>query len=75
MKYLLLLIALILVGCESNTTDLDGKKTDINAEYFQFEGHLYIIFTSTNGSYIGVCHSPDCQCMHKEEKAEGKPND
>jgi len=39
-------------------------KSDPKAEYFEADGHEYVIFP---GYCSGCCHSPECKCLQKPE--------
>ena len=63
-KFILLLVSLICLICLSACTQ--GEKTSepgIVVEKITYEQHDWLIFSTTNGRYIGVDHDPNCWCM------------
>ena len=62
MKKIILLIISLLCFCSC----VNGDKTSnerILVEKITYQEHDYLIFSSTNGYYIGVEHDANCWCM------------
>lgn len=61
--FLLLLVSVILVGCESTQNPNDRRLA--SGDWFRedFDGHTYIVRGGIGHGYgSGISHDPDCKC-------------
>ena len=65
--YLLLLALPLIVGCEAQSEEKDGRKiVGLTDEIYtvEVEGHKYIIYDGYNQG--GIVHAESCPCKERE---------
>lgn len=69
----LLILTLLIVGCDSDLPQMNKKETAIIGSYkiVEIDGCEYIISRGINGSADMICHKGNCK-NHKKIDLEGK---